>query len=163
MIPPPRYTARRVEELPFAEISERYRAVLLDVDNTLVPHHGTEMEPAVWEWVGSLVETGIRVALATNATAARRDDLEARWGIHAFIAHKPLPFGIRRWLRSNGVLPEEALLVGDQVFTDRLAALWAGVDCALVSPLSGRDFVITSLVSRRLERALYNRWLPPWK
>ncbi|MCH7493514.1 YqeG family HAD IIIA-type phosphatase [bacterium] len=158
MIPRPQYMAKRLEDLPRAEIRLRYRGVLLDVDNTLVPHHGTEMSPEVWGWVGGLVEAGMKVALATNATAARRLDLERRWGLDAFLAFKPLPFAILRQVRMWGLSPRRVLLVGDQVFTDRLAALFAGVHFAMVEPLSDRDFVVTRLVSRRLERWIYNRW-----
>lgn len=160
MIPRPQYLAKRLEDLPRAELLLRYRGILLDVDNTLVPHHGTEMEEAVWGWVGGLVEAGAKVALATNAKPARRAELERLWGLDAFLAYKPLPFKIRRQVRMWGLPPRQVLLIGDQVFTDRLAALFAGVHCALVEPLSDRDFIFTRLVSRRLERWIYNRWAP---
>ena len=160
MIPPPAYRAHRVEDLPLAEIAARFKGVLLDVDNTLVPHHGTEIPERRWLWVGSLVEAGVRVALASNATQTRVEELERRWGLPAFVAWKPLPFGIRKWMRTWGLAPDDVLLIGDQVLTDHLAALGAGISSALVKPLTDRDFILTRWVSRKIEAWIYNRWPP---
>jgi predicted HAD superfamily phosphohydrolase YqeG len=64
---------------------------------------------------------------------------------------KPLPFAVWAALRREGATPEEAVLVGDQLYTDMAAGNLAGVRTILVRPQSTRDLWYT-LILRRFER-----------
>ncbi len=147
-----------MEDLPLEEILSRFKAVLFDVDNTVVPHHGTKMPTPVWEWMRSLIKSGIVVALASNATQERVHKLETLFSTEAFVAMKPFPWRIRQWLRTHGLQPKEVLLVGDQVMTDHLATLTTGISSALVDPLTKRDFILTQWISRPIERLIMKGW-----
>ena len=68
-------------------------------------------------------------------------------------AMKPAPFAVRRALSLVGVAPEQAVLVGDQVFTDVMAGNLAGVRTILVDPQSTRDLWYTHIF-RVFERAI---------
>src|SRR5437879_893820 len=47
-------------------------AALLDLDNTLVLWHGTEVDPAIAAWVRDLKAAGVQLCLASNTHRPRR-------------------------------------------------------------------------------------------
>ena len=75
-----------------------------------------------------------------------------------FVAYKPFPFAIKNWMIENGFKKDEVVMIGDQIFTDHLAAIFANIDSVLVKPITNRDFIVTRLISRRLEKIIYNLW-----
>ncbi len=158
VIGPPQFHVREINLLDARVIASRFRAVLLDIDNTLVPHGCETLTAETRKWLAELDRYGLIYALATNTSARRASELEESWGIEAFRALKPLPFRIRRWLKEKGLEPHEVLMVGDQVFTDHFAALAAGLASAIVTPISPHDSFFTALISRRLERVVFWKW-----
>jgi uncharacterized protein len=54
-------------------------------------------------------------------------------------ARKPLPAGFRRALKLMQLGAHEAVVIGDQLFTDVLGAKLAGLEVILVDPLVRRD------------------------
>jgi HAD superfamily phosphatase (TIGR01668 family) len=64
---------------------------------------------------------------------------------------KPAPVAVHVALRHMGVSKDEAILVGDQVFTDVMAGNLAGVATVLVKPQSEVDLWYT-LILRKVER-----------
>ena len=66
---------------------------------------------------------------------------------------KPAPFAVRRALSLVGVEAREAVLIGDQVFTDVMAGNLAGVRTILVEPQSTSDLWYTQIF-RVFERAI---------
>ena len=55
-------------------------------------------------------------------------------------AKKPFPKGIRECLEKYGMKPEDAALVGDQIFTDTLGANGCGVRSILVEAIDNHNF-----------------------
>ena len=73
---------------------------------------------------------------------------------------KPLPFAFWRALRLLGAHKKEAVVIGDQVFTDVLGGKLAGIYTILVEPLSFREARRTKfnrLVERLLGRPIPRR------
>ena len=68
-------------------------------------------------------------------------------------AMKPAPFAVRRALGLMGARAGEAVLIGDQVFTDVMAGNLAGVRTILVEPQSTSDLWYTHIF-RVFERAI---------
>ena len=111
------------------------RAVLLDRDNTLVPRDTGVMPSDVVAWLDRARELGFKLCLVSNNWAKNvRPDAQAAGAKLVSAAAKPLPFALWHALRKVGVRRREALLVGDQVFTDVLGARLAGIDSVLVVP-----------------------------
>ena len=135
------------------------RAILLDRDNTLVPRDTATAPESVANWLDAARERGMKLCMVSNNW--HRDQVmrsSSELGIDA-ISHamKPAPFAVRIALRRLGVKPEEAVLVGDQLYTDVWAGNLAGVDTILVKPQTTVDLWYTQIfriVERRALRDL---------
>ena len=116
---------------------EGIRILLLDLDNTLTPYHVLEPTPALLAWRDSLQEAGVRLFIVSNSRTGRALRYAERAGLDCIDhAGKPGTDGILRALAQCGGRPEEAALVGDQIFTDIWGARRAGVKAILVRPIS---------------------------
>lgn len=113
------------------------RALLLDRDNTIVPRDTGVIPPAVAHWVEEAHGLGFRLCFVSNNWAKNvRPDAE-RLGITLVTrAAKPLPFALWHALRRLRVKRSEAVLLGDQLFTDVLGGRLAGITTILVEPQS---------------------------
>jgi HAD superfamily phosphatase (TIGR01668 family) len=132
------------------------KAVLLDLDNTVIPYksYGEAPEGLV-EWLKTLKEAGFQVMLVSNGSRRRVRYWREKLEIPGFgPAGKPW-FGFRKALRQLGLTPRKVAVVGDQLFTDVLGGNLIGAYTVLVPPLSKKELGYTRLV-RRLERWVIN-------
>lgn len=123
------------------------RAVFLDLDNTILPRGLHVVPVSIAAWVQGLKDAGLKVCILSNsnkpkvAEVARQLELPAIQG-----AKKPLGRGFAEALELCGVTPGQAVIVGDQTYTDILGAHRAGMRGILVRPLSGNDLWHTRLL-----------------
>ena len=142
-----RYVAR-VELIDVDSLAvEGVRCVLLDRDNTCVPRDLKVAPPEVMAWIESLHKAGISTCLVSNNFHTEQversaAELESEVVHHAM---KPFPFAVHAALRKMGVTAKEAVLVGDQLFTDMAAGNLAGVRTILVRPQSEVDLWYTHI------------------
>lgn len=132
-------------------------ALLLDLDNTLVPY-GEHGEPPVvlQEWIQKLQAAGLRAYLVSNAKPSRVRYWSERLGLPGLgLAAKPW-LGFRRALKRWNLNPAQVAVIGDQLFTDVLGGNMVGAHTVLVAPLSKHELGYTRLV-RRLERWVLGR------
>jgi HAD superfamily phosphatase (TIGR01668 family) len=155
LLTPDRIVAH-VSEVTPAWLRERgLRAVVTDLDNTLVGWRGEEVAREITDWLAGLEEAGIGVCIASNTRhLGRLERLAAQMGILHVPgnASKPRRKGLRRALALLGTTPTETAMVGDQLFTDILAGNRLGLTTVLVNPLTPHEFIGTRLISRTLER-----------
>ena len=112
-------------------------ALLLDVDNTLTAHGSQELTPAVKTWLETMKQSGIQLMIVSNNTEKRVAPFAKQIGVgHISMGCKPLPFGLARARRQLGVQRQQLALVGDQLFTDRLAGWNYGIPVLVVQPLT---------------------------
>ena len=118
------------------------RAILLDRDNTLVPRD-TEQVPTAVSMVSNNWHRDQVMA------SARELGLEA-------ISHamKPAPFALKAGLKRLGATANEAVLIGDQLYTDVWSGNFAGVDTILVKPQATQDLWYTQIFRIFERRAL---------
>ncbi len=136
------------------------RALLLDRDNTIVPRDTNTAPPSAVAWLEHAHQLGFRLCFVSNNWAKNvRPDAE-RFGAQLVTrSAKPLPFGIWRALHKVGVRRSEAILVGDQVFTDVLGGKLSGVYTVLVQPQTEVDLSHT-LALRHLEEKVLKGLVP---
>lgn len=112
-----------------------FRLVLLDLDNTLSAHGSTHPDDFAREAIRIIREAGLKPALVTNAKKTRGTAFAAELGIPVIpLAGKPLARKIKALIQEMGFTPKQTLMVGDQIFTDVLAARQAGTHSVLVLP-----------------------------
>lgn len=151
---PTRYCPTGITEVSIADLQKAgVRAVLLDLDNTLVPWQGTEVPDGVQAWLDELRASGIRTYLISNTRFGKRlKMLSARFEIpYVRRAWKPRKRGFEEAMQQLGVAPDETVMIGDQMFTDVLGGNRMGLTTVMVRPMARREFLGTR-VSRVFER-----------
>lgn len=138
MLLTPEYLFRGVGSItPDFLAGKGIRALALDVDNTLAVHDSPDLPPAVGDWLARMRSAGIALCIVSNNTRARVAPFAAKLGLpYVSLAAKPLPFGLMLARRRCGVPKRAFAAVGDQLFTDRLAAALYGVPGLVVLPLA---------------------------
>lgn len=131
------------------------RCVLIDRDNTIVPRDTKQAPKSALAWLDALRAAGIKVCMVSNNFHSREVEESARELGCKVVHHamKPAPCAVRRALKLMGATADEAVLVGDQVFTDVMAGNLAGVRPILVDPQSTTDLWYTHIF-RVFERAI---------
>ncbi|SHE60175.1 hypothetical protein SAMN02745133_00762 [Desulforamulus putei DSM 12395] len=133
------------------------KAILFDIDNTLIPWDCQHMDPKIETWFRNLCQQGFKVCFVSNNNESRVSALCRSLqvpGVHK--AAKPRRRGLRRALSILGTDTRETALVGDQVFTDVLAGNRLGLYTILVAPLAGKEFIGTR-INRKLEKLVLGR------
>lgn len=136
-------------------VAEGIRCVLMDRDNTCVPRDRTTAPDAVLAWIDRVHEAGIDTCVVSNNWHGRQVERSARELGSGVIHHamKPAPFAVSAALRKMDVRPEEAVMIGDQVYTDVVAGNLAGVRTILVHPQCTTDLWYTHIM-RVFERLM---------
>lgn len=126
------------------------RAVIFDIDNTLVPHGAPADDRAV-SLFHALHSLGYRTMLLSNNRESRvKPFAEAVSSPYLFKAGKPGAAGYRRAMQELGSTASDTVFVGDQLFTDIWGAKKAGIPTYLVHPIHPRE-EIQIVLKRRLE------------
>ncbi len=126
-------------------------ALLVDLDNTLLPRDSEDVPDDLRAWATSVDEHGFRMCLISNNWHERVQGVADELGLPMVSkAVKPLPFAFRKGLGILDVSARQAAVVGDQLFTDIAGGNLIGARTVLVEPLSRTDLPHTLLL-RRLE------------
>ena len=152
---------------------EGVKTVFADLDNTLIRYSQKVATPEVRRWKEELEAAGITLFLVSNSrkpTRAKRfgEDL----GI-GYIGHagKPKARGFRRAMELTDTKHEEAVMIGDQIFTDILCAHHMGIRGILVPPIKDKTNLFFRF-KRWCERPFirkyakehgYQSWMAFWK
>lgn len=133
------------------------RALILDLDNTLVEWGETAIPPETTAWIARAKRLGLGLCIASNGMNARVEEMSSALGIPAISeAVKPRKRSFREALALLGVAAHEAAVVGDQIFTDVLGGNRMALRTILINPRSARELPTTKLV-RRIEDQVVRR------
>ncbi len=134
------------------------RAVLLDLDDTLLASGSDLLEPLFRVWLESLRGAQVPVVILSNGTPARVTCWARELGLEGLhLTGKPGGRAFRRGLDKLGTPAAETAMVGDQLFTDVFGANLAGMVSVLVTPLSPGKLPHTRIL-RHLETFLLRRF-----
>ena len=121
--------------------SRDIRLLMLDFDNTIIPYTTNEPTPAVAAWLETVKASGISVCVVSNSRNDRVPVFCEKWGLDCILrSKKPFPVGIPKCLKKHGIPARDALMVGDQIFTDTLGGNLAGAQTLLVKPINNHNF-----------------------
>ena len=127
-----------------------YRGVIFDIDNTLVPHGAPATKEAA-AFFASLRETGFSTCLLSNNQKPRVAPFaDAVGSIYIENAHKPSVKNYQEACRRMGIKEEQAVFVGDQLFTDVYGAKRTGLYNILTEPINPKE-EIQIVLKRYLE------------
>ena len=134
------------------------KLILIDVDNTLLPWRSEDFPPETLTWIETGRAAGLEFCILSNTRNVERlKRLSAKMGIEYLVGKfKPSRAMYLQSLEKFKVKPEEAVMIGDQLFTDVLGANRAGIEAIWVKPMTSRDFVGTK-VNRLAERLIASR------
>lgn len=131
------------------------KAVLVDLDNTLIAWNKPDGTPEMKQWLNDLRDAGIRIIVVSNNTKKRVQRAVEKFGIdYIYWALKPFTFGIDRAMQEFHYEKNEVVMVGDQLMTDIRAAHRAGVRSILVKPLVQHDSIKTQINRARERRVM---------
>lgn len=132
--------------------SQGVKAVLFDIDNTIAPYDVRIPTESMKEYFKSLEDAGIKMAFVSNNKKERVHIFNLDLGyFYVHSARKPFSTGIRACINHLGLPKEKIVSVGDQLFTDCLAAHGAGLQFYMVAPVSKKESVLFK-VKRFFER-----------
>lgn len=152
----PTRSVRAITDISVSElVAQGVRCVLIDRDNTVVPRSTGAAPAEVLAWLEEARAAGMATCMVSNNFHSREVETSAEELGCACVHHamKPAPFAVKRALELCGAAPEQAVLIGDQVFTDVAAGNLAGVRTVLVEPQSTSDLWYTHIF-RIFERAI---------
>lgn len=133
------------------------KAILVDLDNTLLPWDSFYIEKKLKDWVNNCKKQGFSLCIISNNKHHRIKDCAKRLGIPSVTGLlKPCKQPFRKGLEILGTQPEQTAVLGDQIFTDILGAKRVGLFAILVKPLSNRELYWTR-VMRKLEHQVLMR------
>ena len=112
------------------------RLLMLDFDNTMLPYTSKIPTPELLVWIDRMKRGGITLFVVSNSHKQKSPAFCRAHNVGC-VTHskKPTGRGIRKCLERCGCRPDEAALVGDQIYTDVLGANCAGVMSILVKPI----------------------------
>ena len=109
-----------------------YRAIIFDIDNTLVPH-GAPSTPEVDGLIASVQKMGFKtLMLSDNYEHRVLEFLQNIDSMYINDAKKPDTANFFKAVEMLGVEKNQVIVIGDQIFTDILGANKSGIDSILV-------------------------------
>ncbi len=136
----PRCAYNKKEDIPIEKYYQQgFRGILLDIDNTLVPHDQPVDEKAEI-FIQRLKAAGFGICLISNNDEERVRTFADPLGVkYVYKAWKPSKKGYERGMERLGTNLENTLFVGDQIFTDIWGANRAGMYSILLDPIDPKE------------------------
>ncbi len=138
--------------IPFEEyFNKGYRAIIFDIDNTLVCHGAPQSERSL-KLLNELKAMGFSILFLSNNKEPRvkmfNDPVDCKY---IYKAKKPLPGNYLEACKVMNTSPSNTMFVGDQLFTDIWGANLAGIFSILVKPIDKHE-EIQIVLKRKLEK-----------
>ena len=109
-----------------------FRGIIFDIDNTLV-HHGDDSTPEIDDLFRKIQRLGLKTLLLSNNDRGRVERFIKNIDTpYICDADKPNPQNYLKAVEMLNIKKEEAVVIGDQVFTDILGANRSGLASILV-------------------------------
>jgi HAD superfamily phosphatase (TIGR01668 family) len=141
----PKQKADTIYEVDPADLKAKgIKALILDLDDTLLPKTSSDITPKLYAFIENLKSMGFAVCISSNNRFPKRVEFIARTLNlpHISLAFKPLPPPFAKALEILGSKKEETAIIGDQLFTDILGGNLFGIHTVLVKPMTKEIFFL---------------------
>lgn len=120
----PDYIVHSILDIEPEDLIKRgIKLVAVDADNTLVFDNTIDFIDGAENWVKKIRESGLEIAVVSNASPNRARKISRHLGIKTYGASfKPSPRGIVRAAKDFNVNIGEVVMIGDQISSDIVAA-----------------------------------------
>ncbi|MTD39257.1 YqeG family HAD IIIA-type phosphatase [Erwinia sp. CPCC 100877] len=116
------------------------KAVLTDLDNTLIAWDNPDGTEELWTWIVEMKNAGIPVMVVSNNKSSRIKRAVEKFELeYVSRALKPTTRGFKEAIKKLDMAPSEIVMVGDQIMTDIRGANAAGIRNILVRPIVDTD------------------------
>ena len=133
-------------------------ALVLDIDNTLTADRSQELPEEVAGWLDIMRRAGVKLTIVSNGAEKRVRPFAQKLGLaYLYRSAKPLPFALIAAQHRMGVKHRQMAMVGDQLYTDRLAAAFFGIPALMVVP-RGPDLDWWVRAKRKIERPFWQKY-----
>ena len=120
------------------------KGIVLDIDNTLEPYEHPKAGAHVIKWLDELKASGIKTAIVSNNNEDRVRVFNEDFNMPAYSrGGKPFKKNVLKAIGDMEIKKYEAILMGDQIFTDVWAAHNAGIPAILVPPINDKKDLLT--------------------
>ena len=148
-----------VYDIDFGALKEKnIKGIIFDIDNTLVSYKQEKPTENVAALMDELTGAGFKICFVSNNTKQRVGMFNSGFNFPSFPnAKKPFVKYIREALKAMGIPKENAVLIGDQLFTDVAAAKRAKIMAICVTPIEPVETLFFRF-KRFFERPLIKRY-----
>ena len=110
--------------------------LMIDLDNTLASYDEHSPSEEILEWMLSIKNSGITPAIISNSSRVMRVcSFAESFDVNSIaLARKPSPINVLHLMETFNFKSSESALIGDQIFTDVLAANRAGIVSIVIKP-----------------------------
>lgn len=146
MILYPKMHFNKVEQITIKFLQEKQiKALILDVDNTLIDYH-RKMEESVVQWAKDIKKQGIKLYILSNTNHKEKvEEVAKKLEVpYQNLAKKPFKTGFLKVQRELAENAENIGVVGDQIFTDIIGGNRCHMFTILVEPINQKDFWYTA-------------------
>ena len=145
-------------ELPLQELLDQpIRALVLDVDRTLLPRRQAELPASALRWLQQARQQVPIHLFSNNPSRQRIGAVAAQLDLpYTISAGKPRRSALRRVLSELNLPHQEVALIGDRLFTDVIAGNRLGLFTVLVKPIDPQGHPCKRDRLQKLELRLAN-------
>lgn len=145
-------------ELPLQELLDQpIRALVLDVDRTLLPRRQAELPASALRWLQQARQQVPIHLFSNNPSRKRIGAVAAQLDLpYTISAGKPRRSALRRVLAELNLPHQEVALIGDRLFTDVIAGNRLGLFTVLVKPIDPQGHPCKRDRLQKLELRLAN-------
>lgn len=134
------------------------KGIMYDIDNTLISYDEEHAHDKIIELMEYLNNNEIKVAFVSNGPKNRVNRFNKKFNyLSVYRAMKPFSQGLKKAMFEMNLKVDEVLMIGDQIFTDVLAANKIGVKCILVKPIKPKDTYVEK-IKRKIEKSLIKKF-----
>ncbi len=158
----PKRFVESIFDINFEDLYKKgYRGIIFDLDNTIVPWDGNELDPKTKDLIDHIKNIGFKVVILSNNWSHKRVKYFSKiMKLPALgSAFKPRVRSFKKAMKLMNTEPETTLVVGDRILTDIFGGNKIGMYTILVAPINKNEIWIKKWTVRKLESWLLDLWI----